>query len=47
MGARLTAFDAMDPVDFSGPYTLRCGYAAGGFALGLAERRYLPLPMEF
>lgn len=43
--ARLTAFDAMDPMDFSGPFTLRCGYAAGAFAWGAHERRYLPLPM--
>lgn len=43
--ARVTGFEAMDPVDFSGPYTVRCGYAAGGVVWGSAGRRYVPLPL--
>jgi transglutaminase-like putative cysteine protease len=41
----LTEVQAMDPVDFSGPVTVECGFTVDGYALGDGGHRYLKLPM--
>jgi len=40
-----TNLSCTDPVDFSGPFTLRCDLEAPAYALGNGGRRYLRLPM--
>ena len=43
--ARPANVSFMDPVDFSGPFEIRCEYAADEFALGNDTQRILKLPM--
>ncbi len=43
--AGVSLLHCMDPLDFSGPVQIECGYEAAGFALGSGSRRYLRLPM--
>ncbi len=43
--ARVTRVECTDPVDFSGPLKIECGFRADDFAVGTGGRRYLKLPM--
>ena len=43
--ARPTSVAYVDPIDFSQPLNIKCGYEADNYVLGAGDRRYLKLPM--